>query len=104
MKTPMNEHASTIRVATFTAAAGHFDELVAAARTNAHDATVADGCFGAQVLCPDDRSDVVTVISRWRDRDCLDRFLGAHEKIAHKAVGGFISEPVAATHYAALPG
>lgn len=100
----MNEHARTVRIATFTAAPGHFDELAAAARTNATDAAAADGCFGAQVLRPEDQSEVVTVISRWRDRDCLDKFLGEHEKIALGAVAGFISKPVAAAHYSALPG
>jgi quinol monooxygenase YgiN len=99
----MTDHARTIRVTTFTAAPGQFDNLVKAAASNARDAAAADGCFGAQVLRPDGEPDVVAVISRWRDQDALDQFLDAHESAAHSAVAEFIAGPGTSTHYLALP-
>ena len=68
----MAEHARTIRVTTFTVADGQLDQLVEAASSNADDAAAAEGCFGAQVLRPEGRDDVVAVISRWRDREPWD--------------------------------
>lgn len=97
----MSDHARTIRVTTFTAAQGQVDALVDAATRNAGDAAEADGCFGAQVLRPEGQDDVVAVISRWRDRDDLQRFLDAHEGIAHDAVGPHISGS-SSTHYLAV--
>jgi heme-degrading monooxygenase HmoA len=98
----MSEHARTIRVSTFTAAEGHLDDLVRAAWSNARDASGADGCFGAQVLRPEGQEDVVAVISRWRGRDDLQRFLDAHEGAAHDAVGPHVAGPVTSTHYLTL--
>jgi heme-degrading monooxygenase HmoA len=100
----VSEHAQAIRVTTLRAAAGQFDNLVQAAWSNARDAAAADGCFGAQVTQPDGESEVVTVISRWRDQSALRAFLDSHEGIAHGVVGAFISGPVTSTHYTALPG
>lgn len=98
----MSDHARTIRVTTFTAAEGQFDNLVEAAGSNARDAAAADGCFGAQVLRPENEDGVVAVVSRWRDRAALTRFLDAHEGIAHEVVGDFIAAPGTNTHYVAL--
>lgn len=97
----MTEHARTIRVTTFTVADGQLDQLVEAASSNADDAAAAEGCFGAQVLRPEGRDDVVAVISRWRDRADLQRFLDAHEGIAHDAVGPH-SSASSSTHYLAV--
>lgn len=97
----MSEHARTIRVSTFTAADGHLDDLVAAARSNAGDAAAAEGCFGAQVLQPEGEPGVVAVISRWRDRTDLQRFLDVHEGTARDAVRPHVTGSTT-NHYLAL--
>jgi heme-degrading monooxygenase HmoA len=98
----MSDHARTIRVTTFTAAEGQLDALIEAASANASDAAEADGCFGAQVLRPEGQDNAVAVISRWRDRTDLQRFLDTHEGIAHEAVGPHVAGAVTSTHYLAL--
>ena len=99
----MNEHAGLVRVTTFTATDGNTDRLLEAVRTNARDATQAPGCFGAQVTRVQEHPESLAVISRWRDRAALDAFLGRHESLAHRRVGGLTADGPVALHYEALP-
>jgi quinol monooxygenase YgiN len=98
-----DEHAGVVRVTTFTATDGNTAGLLEAVRSNARDATQAPGCFGAQVTRVREHPESLAVISRWRDRDALDAFLGRHEALAHRRVGGFTSGGPVALHYEALP-
>jgi quinol monooxygenase YgiN len=68
------DHATLVRVTHFYPSEGNRDSLVGLLKTIADSARGAQGCFGGQVCDSDQDTEAVVAISRWQDRESMDRF------------------------------
>jgi quinol monooxygenase YgiN len=68
------DHASLVRVTHFYPSDGNRDTLVGLLKAIADSARKAPGCFGGQVCSSDQDPEAVVAISRWQDREAMDRF------------------------------
>ncbi len=70
----MAEHAAVINVSWYKPAEGRRDDLLAAMKRLAEEASVFDGCFGAQACVSDIEKDSLVAVSRWRNQEAMQEF------------------------------
>jgi quinol monooxygenase YgiN len=68
------DHATLVRVTHFYPSEGNRDTLVGLLKAIAESARKAPGCFGGQVCSSDQDTDAVVALSRWQDRETMERF------------------------------
>ena len=68
------DHATLVRVTHFYPSEGNRDSLVGLLKAIAESARKAPGCFGGQVCTSDQDTEAVVAVSRWQDREAMDRF------------------------------
>ena len=68
------DHATLLRVTHFYPSDGNRDSLIGLLKAIAESARKAPGCFGGQVCSSDQDTEAVVAVSRWQDRESMDRF------------------------------
>jgi quinol monooxygenase YgiN len=71
---PGMDHASLVRVTHLYPSDGNRETVIGLLKAIAESARRAPGCFGGQVCTSDQDTEAVVAISRWQDRDSMERF------------------------------
>jgi quinol monooxygenase YgiN len=68
------DHATLVRVTHFYPSEGNRDTVTALLKEVAESARRAPGCFGGQICSSDQDPEAVVAVSRWQDKESMDRF------------------------------
>ena len=68
------DHATLVRVTHFYPSAGNRETVSGLLKEIANSARNAPGCFGGQICSSDQDPDAVVAISRWQDKEAMEKF------------------------------
>jgi quinol monooxygenase YgiN len=71
---PGTDHASLVRVTHFYPSDGQRETVIGLLKAIADSARTAPGCFGGQVCTSDQDPEAVVAISRWQERESMEKF------------------------------
>ena len=74
MSDHMADHATLIRVTHFYPSEGNRETVAGLLKEVADSARKAPGCFGGQVCTSDQDPEAVVAVSRWQDKEAMDKF------------------------------
>jgi quinol monooxygenase YgiN len=80
----MDEHAVVIDVSRYHPVDGKREELLAAMKRLARQASAAEGCFGAQACASDQEPNTLIAISRWKSATALQSFAATAATMAER--------------------